>query len=129
MSTPPTPEPHATASHKPTGSEMLVRDLNELSLLSLTSVKVISIFGMTALSYMLGVSWYEAARATMDEVARKNPRLSPLQWTYIYTVSITVGVITLAIALHHYAKKHLKPATNSADAAATTTSRGTDAAR
>lgn len=126
MSTPPTPEPPATASHKPTGSEMLVRDLNELSLLSLTSTKVISIFGMTALSYMLGVSWYEAARATMDEVARNNPRFTPLQWTYIYTASITIGVITLAIALHHYAKKHLKPATTTTT---TTTSDNKDATR
>jgi len=87
-------------------SGLFVRDLDERRLLNNTTRQIITIFLLSALSYMLGVAWYEALRATVDQIERDNPQYSHLQIVYIYTGAVTLLVFSLAILIHFLTQRH-----------------------
>jgi len=87
-------------------SGLLVRDLDERRLLNNTTRQIITIFLLSALSYMLGVAWYEAVRATVDQIELENVHYSHLQIIYIYTFIITLIVFGLAILVHFLTQRH-----------------------
>jgi hypothetical protein len=89
-------------------SGVLVRDLNEKRLLTHSTRQIVSIFLLSALSYMLGVSWYEAARETLARIEREHTEYTHLQWLYIYTAVITIAVFALAIMIHFLTKLHVE---------------------
>jgi len=91
-----------------TMSGVMVRGMDERKLLTQSTRQIVSIFLLSALSYMLGVAWYEAARATMDDIAREYPHFSRLHLTYIYTLVVTVTVLLLATMIHFMTRLHVK---------------------
>jgi len=82
-------------------SVVLARDFTHSNFISHSTKEIVFIFVLSALSYMIGVAWYEAARATINHISERYKNLSALQWTYLYTLVMTVTILLVAILIHY----------------------------
>lgn len=88
-------------------SVMNVKGLTERSLLRTSTRQIVTIFLLSALSYMLGVAWYEVVRALMDDYESRNTHLTKLELTYRYAAAVTIFVFVIAISIHHLMRIHV----------------------
>lgn len=91
----------------PENSVMHVKGLTERTLLKTSTRQIVTIFLLSALSYMLGVAWYEVARTILENYESNNPHLTKLELMYRFAAAVTVFVLIVAIAIHYITRLHV----------------------